>query len=95
MKLFLIDRHVPGAHLLEDAELQALARRSKAVLLELGPAIEWLHSYVSRDRITCIYRAEDAAHIREHAARGGFPADRVEPIGACIGPATAEGSDHG
>ena len=90
MPKFLIDRDLPGAGRLTPQELAAISQTSCGVLRELGPDIQWVESYVTGDRITCVYVAPDAALIREHARRGGFPADRVEEIVAVIDPTTAE-----
>ena len=75
-------------------ELQGLARKSCEVLSDLGPAIQWIESYVTDDRIYCVYLAPDEEIVREHARRGGFPADRVSPVKRKIGPLTAEGGSE-
>ncbi len=90
MPKFVIERAIPGAGALAPAELQAIAARSCAVLRELGSSVQWLHSYVTADTIYCIYLAPDEAAVREHAARGGFPADRVSEVARIIDPTTAE-----
>jgi hypothetical protein len=90
MPRFLIEREIPNAGALSAGELQAIAQASCGVLQELGPSIQWVQSYVTEDRITCIYIAPDAALIREHARRGGFPADSVLEVTAVIDPMTAE-----
>lgn len=90
MPKFVIDREIPGAGKLTQAELQGIAERSNAVLRELGPDIQWLHSYVTTDRIYCVYIAPDESYIREHAIRGNFPVYRIERINEIIDPATAE-----
>ena len=90
MPRFLIERGIPGAGQLTSHELAAIAQQSCGVLNELGPQIQWVQSYVTGDRITCVYIAPDAATVREHARRGGFPADRVDEIRAIIDPTTAE-----
>lgn len=86
---FVIERDVPGAGKLSQPELSALSRKSCAVLDALGPSIQWMHSYVTNDRIYCIYSAPDADLIRRHAELGGFPANRVSVIAAVIDPSTA------
>lgn len=91
MPTFLIDREISGAGRLSAEELTAIARRSCAVLQQLGPDIRWVRSYVTGDRITCVYVAPDAELVREHARLGGFPADRVEEIVTVIDPTTARG----
>jgi hypothetical protein len=90
MPKYLIERDIPNAAALSPAELASVARRSCAVLHALGPAIQWVHSYVTEDKITCVYIAPDADLVREHARRGGFPADRVLEIATVIDPTTAE-----
>jgi hypothetical protein len=90
MPKFLITREVPGAGRMSADELQALAQRSCGVLRELGPAVQWVQSYVTADQIHCVYIAPDAEAVREHARRGGFPANRVDAIRGTIDPTTAE-----
>lgn len=90
MPRYLIERDVPGAGALSESELQALSQASCGVLRELGPQIQWVQSYVTADRITCVYLAPDEETVREHARRGGFPADRVARVSAIIDPTTAE-----
>ena len=90
MPKFLIEREIPDVGALSEAELQAIAQRSCGVLETLGPRIQWVHSYVSEDKITCIYIAPDAELVREHARQGGFPADRVLEVSSIIDPTTAE-----
>jgi cell division inhibitor SulA len=90
MPKFIIEREIPNAAALSAAELQAISQRSCAVLRELGPSIQWVQSYVTEDKITCVYIAPNAEVIREHARRGGFPADRVLEVRAVIDPTTAE-----
>jgi cell division inhibitor SulA len=92
MYKFLIERELPGAGQLTNDQLVAVAQKSCGVLRDLGPQIQWVHSYVTADKITCIYLAPDAELIREHARRGGFPADRIEQIDAIIDPVTAQGA---
>lgn len=90
MPQFLIERNIPGAGKLTPAELKALSQKSCAVLNDLGPQIQWVHSYVTDDQIHCIYRAPTEAMVREHARQGGFPVDRVSEIRTMIDPTTAE-----
>ena len=90
MPKFVIEREVPGAGNLSDRELQEIARKSVAALRELGPQIQWLQSYVTGDKVYCVYLAPDEATIREHAKRGGFPANRVSAVRRLIDPTTAE-----
>ena len=80
MPQFVIEREVPGAHLLSQAEVQELARKSVQVLSELGPQIQWIQSYVTENKVYCIYLAPDEATIREHAQRVGIPANRVAAV---------------
>src|SRR2546421_4668384 len=77
MPKFVIERHIPGLGKLTPAELKAISLKSVGVLREMGPQIQWLHSYVTEDKLYCVYLAPDEAAVREHARRGGFPADRV------------------
>ena len=86
----VIEREVPGAGNLSDAELQEISRKSVSVLAGMGPGIQWLQSYVTGDKIYCVYLAPDEATIREHAKRGGFPANRVSAVRRLIDPSTAE-----
>jgi hypothetical protein len=90
MPRFLIEREIPDAGALSPAELRAIAEKSCAVLRDLGPTIQWVQSYVTEDKITCVYLAPNAELVREHARRGGFPADRVLEVAAVIDPTTAE-----
>lgn len=80
MPQFVIERDVPGAHMMSEAEVRDLARRSVKVLNELGPQIQWLHSYVTENKVYCVYLAPDEATIREHAQRVGIPANRVAAV---------------
>ena len=90
MPRYLIEREIPNAAALSAADLQGISQRSCAVLRQLGPDIEWVQSFVTQDRITCVYVAPSAELIREHARLGGFPADRVLEVATIIGPTTAE-----
>jgi len=90
MPRYLIERDIEGAGLMTSAELKAVARTSCSVLDELGPQVQWEHSYVADDRIYCVYRAPSEALVREHARRGGFPVDRISAIAQVIDPLTAE-----
>ena len=89
MPEFVIEREIPGAGNLSDAELQDIARKSVGVLSDMGPKIKWLHSYVTGDKIYCVYLAPDEEAICEHARRGGFPANRVSAVRRMIDPTTA------
>jgi hypothetical protein len=90
MPKYLIEREIPGAGAMSPAELKAVSQTSCGVLRELGPAIQWIHSYVTGDKVYCVYIAPDEAMVREHAKRGGFPANRVSEIKSVIDPTTAE-----
>lgn len=90
MPKYLIEREIPNAGALSAAELQGISSKSRSVLRELGPDIQWLQSFVTEDKITCIYIAPNAEIVREHARRGGFPADRVLEVATIIDPTTAE-----
>ena len=87
MPKFVIERDVPGAGRLSADELRGLTQRSCAVLCDLGPQIRWLESYVTDDKLYCLYEAPDAGLIREHARAGGFPANRIAQVQHVIGPA--------
>ncbi len=95
MPRYIIEREIPNAAALSAAELQAISRRSCGVLQQLGPSIQWVQSYVTEDKITCVYIAPDADVIREHARLGGFPADRVLEVTTIIDPTTAEAAAVG
>ncbi len=90
MPKFVIERNIPGAGQKTLSDWRLGAQRSCGVLLEMGPTIQWLHSYVTGDRLYCIYIAPSEEAIREHARRAGFPADRVSRVTAIIDPTTAE-----
>jgi hypothetical protein len=90
MKTYLIERDIPGAGKLTPDQLKAISQTSCAVLKEMGPKIEWIQSYVTGDKIYCIYKAENEELIREHAKKGGFPANAIIEISSVISPATAK-----
>ena len=90
MPKFVIEREIPGAGKLSEAELKTVSQTSCQVLRELGPQVQWLQSYVTADRVYCVYIAPDEATVREHARRGGFPANRVSEVATVIDPTTAE-----
>ena len=90
MPKYVIERTVPGAGQMDAAALGAISAKSNEVLRELGPDIQWIHSYVSNDKIICVYLATNEDIIREHARCGGFPVDTVQQVLATIDPATAE-----
>jgi hypothetical protein len=91
MPKFLIEREIPGAGDLSAQELQAISQKSCGVLRDMGPQIQWVESYVTDDKVYCVYIAPDEEMVREHARQGGFPANRVSEIKSVIDPTTAEG----
>ena len=90
MPKYVIEREIPGAGKLTPNELQAISQKSCGVLRSMGPQIQWVESFVTQDKIYCIYIAPDEKTVREHAAQGGFPADKVSEIKTMIDPTTAE-----
>ena len=90
MPQFVIEREVPGAGNLTTAQLREISQKSVKVLGEMGPEIQWLHSYVTGDKVYCVYLAPDEAMIQEHAKRVGLPANRVSAVRRLIDPSTAE-----
>jgi cell division inhibitor SulA len=90
MPKFVIEREVPGVGNLSDAQLREISQKSVSVLRELGTQIQWLHSYITGDKVYCVYLAPDEATIREHARRTGLPANRVSAVRRLIDPTTAE-----
>jgi len=87
---FVIEREVPGAGNLSEAQLREISQKSVSVLKEMGPAIQWLHSYVTGDKVYCVYLAPDETAIRQHAKRVGIPANRVSAVRRMIDPTSAE-----
>jgi hypothetical protein len=90
MPKYVIERELPGAGKLTPQQLQAISQKSCGVLRNLGPEIQWVHSYVTEDKIYCIYNAPNEKMIREHASQGGFPANRIAEVKSVIDPTTAE-----
>jgi hypothetical protein len=90
MPKYVIEREIPGAGKLSPAELHAISQKSCGVLRNMGPAIQWIHSYVTDDKIYCVYIAQNEAQVREHARQGGFPANRISEVKSVIDPTTAE-----
>ncbi|MBO9664443.1 DUF4242 domain-containing protein [Dokdonella sp.] len=90
MPKYVIERDIPGAGRLTAQELQAISQKSCGVLRDMGPQVQWLQSYVTDDKIYCVYIAPDEASVREHAAQGGFPANSVARVRAVIDPTTSE-----
>ncbi len=91
MPKFVIERDIPGAGNLSPEELQGISQKSCSVLRELGPEVQWVQSYVTDDKVYCIYVAPDEKAIRKHAEKSGFPANRISRIRTVIDPTTAEG----
>lgn len=91
MPKFVIERGIPGLGGSTAEELRAVSQKSCAVLRELGPQVQWVHSYVTKEKMYCVYIADGEDLVREHARRGGFPADSVTVVTATIDPTTAEG----
>jgi hypothetical protein len=90
MPRFVIERELPGVGKLSPGELKAISQKSCGVLDAMGPQIQWVESFVTDDRIYCVYLAPSEAAVREHAQRGGFPANRVSQVRSRIDPTTAE-----
>ena len=90
MPKFVIERQIPGVGRLSPAELKGVAVKSFAVLHDMGPQVQWLQSYVTEDKIYCVYIAPDEAAVRRHAELGGFPANSVARVLAVIDPTTSE-----
>ena len=90
MPQYLIEREIPGAGNMSGDQLRDASKQSNAVLTELGPEIQWVHSYVAGDKIYCIYNAPNEDLIRSHAEKSGFPANMITPISAVIDPSTAQ-----
>ena len=90
MPKYVIEREIPGAGKLSSNELRGISQKSCGVLQELGPQVQWVHSYVTDDKIYCVYIAPDEAAVRKHAEMGGFPANSVSAIRSVIDPTTAE-----
>ncbi len=90
MPKYVIEREIPGAGKLSSQELKAISQQSCAVLEKMGPQIQWQHSYVTGDKIYCVYVAPNEAMIREHAKQGGFPANRISEVSTMIDPVTSE-----
>jgi hypothetical protein len=91
MPKYLIEREIPGAGRLSAQDLQAISQKSCGVLRNMGPQIQWVQSYVTDDKVYCVYIAPNEAMVREHANQGGFPANRISEVKTMIDPATAEG----
>ena len=90
MPEYVIEREMPGVGKLGAADLKGASQTSCSVIRELGPQIQWVHSYVTENKIYCVYRAPNEEIIREHAERGGFPANKISAVRTMISPMTAE-----
>jgi hypothetical protein len=90
MPKFVIEREIPGAGKLTPAELKSISQKSCGVLSSLGPSVQWLHSYVTDDKIYCVYHAKDESLVRRHAELGGFPANKISKVKTIIDLTTAE-----
>ncbi len=90
MPKYVIERELPSASKLSPQELRGISQRSCSVLNQMGPQIQWVHSYVTDDKIYCVYVAPNEEMVREHARKGGFPANRVAAVKTIIDPTTAE-----
>jgi len=91
MPKYVIEREIPGAGDLSAETLRAISQKSCGVLKNLGPEIQWVHSYVTANKVYCVYIAPNEAMVREHASQGGFPANSVAEVKVVIDPTTAEG----
>lgn len=89
MKTYVIERDIPGAGQFSAEKLKSISETSCTVLKEMGPSIQWIHSYVTDNKIFCVYKAENIELIKEHAKRGGFPANAIYEVESVISPATA------
>jgi hypothetical protein len=91
MPRYVIERDLPGAGRLSTEELKGISQKSCGVLQQMGPQIQWIESYVTADKIYCVYVAPNEEMIRQHASKGGFPANKISAVAAVISPTTAEG----
>ncbi|HTR67086.1 MAG TPA: DUF4242 domain-containing protein [Terriglobales bacterium] len=91
MPKYVIEREIPGAGNLTPEQLQGISQRSCGVLSSMGPQIQWVHSYVTGDKVYCVYIAPNENMVREHARQGGFPANKISEVKSVIDPTTAEG----
>jgi len=90
MPKFVIERNIPGAGKLSAEELKGISQKSRQVLLDMGPQIQWIQSYVTDDKVYCVYIAPDEAMVRKHSELGEFPIEKVERVRTIIDPTTAE-----
>ncbi|MBI3850637.1 MAG: DUF4242 domain-containing protein [Verrucomicrobia bacterium] len=91
MPKYIIEREIPNAGKLSAQDLQAISQKSCGVLQKMGPQIQWIESYVTNEKVYCVYLAPNERLIREHAQQGGFPANRISEVKSVISPVTAEG----
>lgn len=90
MPKFVIEREIPGAGKMTSGDLKTISKKSCGVLSSMGPSVQWIHSYVTGDKIYCVYRATDESLVRRHAELGGFPANKISRVMTIIDPETAE-----
>jgi hypothetical protein len=90
MHTYIIERNIPGAGSLSKQQLRDISKKSNGVLKDMGPDIQWVDSYVTGDKVYCIYKAKNEDLIREHAKRGGFPADKISEVDTMISPKTGK-----
>lgn len=90
MKTYVIEREIPEAGKLSPEQLQGISQKSNEVIASMGPGIEWVHSYVTDNKVYCVYKAENEEAIREHAKNGGFPANNISELSTTINPKTAK-----
>ena len=90
MPQYVIEREIPGAGDLKKADLQGISQKSCGILKDMGTGIEWVHSYVTGDKVYCVYNAENEERIKQHASTGGFPANKISEVKNMISPKTAE-----
>ena len=90
MPKFIIERDIPGAGKLSQSELKNISRKSCGVLASLGPSVHWIQSYVTADKVYCVYHAADESLVRRHAELGGFPANKISAVTTVIDPTTSE-----
>ena len=91
MPRYVIEREIPGAGKLSADDLRGISQKSCGVLQQMGPQIQWIESYVTADKVYCVYVAPNAEMVRQHAEKGGFPANKISEVAAVISPTTAEG----
>ncbi|HMB64609.1 MAG TPA: DUF4242 domain-containing protein [Eudoraea sp.] len=88
MKTYVIEREIPDAGKLTAEQLRGISQKSNTVVAEMGPGIQWVHSYVTENKVYCVYKAENEETIKKHAEKGGFPADRISELSTMIDPDT-------